>query len=857
VSTAIPKPTIPYPGLRPFDEADHLLFFGRTEQSNELLTRLESAAFVAVVGSSGSGKSSLVRAGLLPLVREGFLFGTEAWKIAVARPGHEPYQRLARKLAAFREGVTPEEVLAWLRRSDDGLLEAVDKLCGDKKTHLLLVIDQFEELFGFRRLGYQGAAVQNCVSREEASAFVAMLLATARKAERRLRVMLTMRSDFVGDCEVFLGLPQAVSQSQFLVPRLTRSQMEAAITGPSRIRRAGFAPFEFQEGLVNTLINEAGDRPDQLPLLQHALMRTWKASDRRQLTEGDYDRAGHIRMSLSKDADEAFQSLDDVSQQLARRLFLLLCDVSAESQFTRRRPVAQEVLDVAQVSDCATLERVVRVFQDNDRNFLLPPRREPITPATVLDVSHESLLRQWEQLRKWRDAETKSAQQYRRLRDELDSNTKFLSDTHLAQAQEWVQTERPNDPWARRYDSADSAETGRLPQCLALIARSEAERERRLQAERAAVEAETRRAREAEAAAERFQRRTAAAVAACVVATICLGVAVKSLVDARRASVIAKKAEGTARKSEEKSIRQNEKYLWQFAVLARDDADMPPVKSSHLFLRSADALGRIPKPSLTDRQAIVRNGDAASFLDRPLIRSWVHDGSILGCQFSRDESRMLTWSDDKTARLWDVTKPEAIQTFRHENWVLGAQFSRDESRVLTWSYDKTARLWDVTKPKAIQTFHHEDAVQGVQFSRDESRVLTWSDDNTARLWDVTKPEAILNLQHDGAVNWAQFSQDESRVLTCSSDGTAKVWDVTDSLAVLSPAERVLELEVRSSTTLDEQLNLRTLSFAEWQKKAKSPAYREIEKKLAARPARRTPAPAPPPSTPHELLRNAQ
>ena len=122
---------------------------------------------------------------------------------------------------------------------------------------------------------------------------------------------------------------------------------------------------------------------------------------------------------------------------------------------------------------------------------------------------------------------------------------------------------------------------------------------------------------------------------------------------------------------------------------------------------------------------------------------------------------------------------------------------------------------------------------------------------------MTKPEAILNLQHDGAVNSVQFSQDESRVLTCSSDWTSKVWDVTDPLAVLSPAERILEFEVRHATTLDEQLNLRTLSFAEWQTKAKSPAYREIEKKLAARPARRTPAPAPPPSTPHELLRNAQ
>src|SRR5262245_61568750 len=199
--------------------------------------RLEDSAFVAVVGSSGSGKSSLVRAGLLPLLRGGFLFGTDDWKIAVVRPGHEPYQRLARKLAAFREDIPQDDVLTWLRRSDDGLLQAVNQLCGNHKTHVLVVIDQFEELFGFRRAGGSVRSLQNCASRDEASAFVAMLLAAARKVGQRLRVMITMRSDFVGDCEVFLELPQAVSQSQFLVPRLTRSQMEAAITGPSQIRQ--------------------------------------------------------------------------------------------------------------------------------------------------------------------------------------------------------------------------------------------------------------------------------------------------------------------------------------------------------------------------------------------------------------------------------------------------------------------------------------------------------------------------------------------------------------------------------------------------------------------------------------------
>jgi WD40 repeat protein len=794
---------IPYPGLRPFDEADHRLFFGRDEQSNELLMRLEDSAFVAVVGSSGSGKSSLVRAGLLPLLRDGFLFETDAWKIAVARPRHEPYERLARKLAALREGVEPAEVLAWLRRSDDGLLGAVNQLCGDEETHVLVVIDQFEELFGFRRAGNLGPAAPNCASREEASAFVAMLLAAARKAGRRLRVMLTMRSDFVGDCEVFLGLPQAISQSQFLVPRLTRSQMEVAITGPSQIRRAEFQPFDFEEGLVNTLINEAGDRPDQLPLLQHALMRTWKLSDRKRLTEADYNKAGRIEMSLSNDADDAYRSLDLDGQELARRLFLLLCDVSMEGQFTRRRPLAQEVLEVAQLKDCVWLERVVRVFQDEDRNFLLPPRLEPITPATVLDVSHESLLRQWRQLREWLEVESKSAQQYRRLLAEVDNGTRFLTDTHLAQAREWAASQRPNPHWARRYDGAASAETSRLPPCLELIARSEEELERRLQAERAAVEEETRRARmaeaaakreqalqqekaeieaqrarDAEAASERFQRRTAAAVAACVVAVIGFGVAIKNLVDAKRATNQAEKARALERQSQADAQRQNDKHFWQFAILARDTKEPDAFKASHLFLRGADALGRITKPFPADRQAILRNGIAASFLDRPLLRSWVHDDAVTGWQFSDDKLWALTWSQDNMARLWDATKPEAVQTFYHAGPVRGAQFSHDASRVLTWSEDKTARLWDVTKPEAIQTFRDVNMISGAQFSRNSLQFLTWSDDKTARLWNVTKSEVVRTFRHEHWVGGAQFSHDASHLVTWCADRTVRLWDLT-------------------------------------------------------------------------------
>ena len=256
----------PYPGLRPFEAADHRRFFGREKQVNAMLGQLEDHRFLAVVGSSGSGKSSLVRAGLLPVLDEGFLAGTTDWLQLVIRPGHEPYRRLAKALAReasaradtpavpagkFGHLVTP--ITTTLQNSEQGLLDALAELAVPEGLHVLVVVDQFEELFAFRRTD---ARRDDVASRDLAAAFVRMLLSCAATPRRPLWVVITMRSDFIGDCEAFLGLPEAVSRSQFLVPRLDRTQMREAIERPGRLTEVAFAPFSFEDGLVNRILNE-------------------------------------------------------------------------------------------------------------------------------------------------------------------------------------------------------------------------------------------------------------------------------------------------------------------------------------------------------------------------------------------------------------------------------------------------------------------------------------------------------------------------------------------------------------------------------------------------------------------------
>jgi hypothetical protein len=468
---------VPYPGLRPFEEADEPVFFGRESQISAILRQLEDHQFVAVVGSSGSGKSSLVRAGLLPALREGFLFGVTDWVVPIIKPGHAPYQHLATALCQLedtlqrpvsasaernKKALSVDEALtmATLQKSDCGLINALHDAGLPEERYVMVVVDQFEEIFSFRR----ATAVnrEEVTSRDEAAAFVNMLLRSCEDPKNRIWVVLTMRSDFIGHCEAFLGLPEAVSRSQFLVPRLDRKQMEDAITRPGEVKIAAFHPFSFQQDLVNRIVNDAGDRPDQLPMMQHTLMRTWKRAAGRnetdaglKLTLDDYQQVGGIEEALSKHADEAWAKIKDDPKkvQIARSLFLLLCDVSPDGQITRRRPRVKEVIAVtaASIGDVA---KVIQEFQEDDRNFLLPPLGQALTPDTYIDVSHEALLRRWHLFSDWLVEEREAAAELRRLVDRMKVDVplqaKELDRIALPQKDNLVLRE-----WAKRYVTAD------------------------------------------------------------------------------------------------------------------------------------------------------------------------------------------------------------------------------------------------------------------------------------------------------------------------------------------------------------------------------------------------------------------
>jgi cell division septum initiation protein DivIVA len=410
MSTAgvVARPTLnPFPGLRPFCEEEARLFFGRDEQVTTLLHRLEHTRFLAVLGTSGSGKSSLVHAGLLPILRSGFtLRGRSSWRIAVMRPGKEP-------LLTLEEAVADTDVLGpheWmhstLTASSHGLVEATRRAALDEDEGLLLVVDQFEELFRFPR--------DNARRLELAATFVNLLLEAVAQ-EPRIWVVLTMRSDFLGECAQLRGLPEALNGNQFLVPRMTRDELREAIEGPLVTRLVHVEP-----ALVERLLNDAGDDPDHLPLIQHALMRLWDDWARERtgpIGLRHYENIGTIDEALRKHATEvsfelqfAIPPAKPIDALTLKRVFQRLTDRRAGSQDTRRPCPAQELAGVAGV-DLATIGAIFAAFSAEGRTFLFSDDR-PLRPDSVVDITHESLIRLWFQLDAW-------------MREEVDAATEF------------------------------------------------------------------------------------------------------------------------------------------------------------------------------------------------------------------------------------------------------------------------------------------------------------------------------------------------------------------------------------------------------------------------------------------------
>lgn len=445
----------PFPGLRPFEPDEDYLFFGREHQTDELLKRLRTTRFLSILGRSGSGKSSLVRSGLIPSLHGGAMARAGShWRVAIMRPGEDPIGNLAAALTAeeaLGAGADADLTRAFfettLRASRLGLLECVRQSHVD--GNVLVLVDQFEEIFRYK-------SSRRASGGDEAAAFVKLLLAV-RESELPVYIAITMRSDFIGDCMEFGTLPEVVNEGIYLVPRMTREELRLAITGPVAVGGATIAPR-----LVSRLLNDVGDDPDQLPILQHALMRTWErwqSSHRRDepLDLRHYEDIGTLHEALSRHAEEAFGELDALGQLIAEKMFKALTDKASDPRGVRRPAPVREICAVAN-ANLAEVTRVAESFRRAGRSFLMPPGDVTLEESSILDIAHESLMRIWERLSHWADDEARSGQLYLDVAQAAQRHEQGLialwRDPELQFALTWREKEQPTPEWAERYDSS-------------------------------------------------------------------------------------------------------------------------------------------------------------------------------------------------------------------------------------------------------------------------------------------------------------------------------------------------------------------------------------------------------------------
>ncbi|MBR9997605.1 MAG: High-affnity carbon uptake protein Hat/HatR [Cyclobacteriaceae bacterium] len=452
----------PFPGLRPFGFDESHLFFGREGQSDDILIKLANNRFVGVIGASGSGKSSLMYCGLIPVLYGGFMTSVGPdWVVISTRPGNSPLENLAESILRLDKNydklpehekhleLTLNNII--LKSSSMGLVDVLKKYAtGQKRSpNFLILIDQFEELFRFLKR-------ENDIETANISAsFVNLLIRTIQQNELPVYVAITMRSDYIGDCAQFPDLTQIINSSHYLIPQMTRDQQKMAIEGPIAVGGG-----KITRRLTQQLLNDVGNRPDQLPILQHALMRTWdywvhNREEGEPIDLRHYIAVGRLEEALSQHANETYSELNKNEREVCEVIFKSLTEKGRDNYGIRRPAKISELAKIANVHEKEII-KVVEKFRQPGRSILMPPAQMPLRSDTIIEISHESLMRIWDRLKNWVDEEFESAQMYRRLSDAAAmyqvGRTGLWRPPDLQLALNWQKKQIPSRAWAQRYN---------------------------------------------------------------------------------------------------------------------------------------------------------------------------------------------------------------------------------------------------------------------------------------------------------------------------------------------------------------------------------------------------------------------
>lgn len=803
----------PFPGLRPFESSENHLFFGRDDQSHELLRKLRRNRFVAVVGTSGSGKSSLVRAGLLPALHGGFMTQAgSSWRIAVFRPGHDPIGKMARALDAPEvfgakkvEEIDRATIIeTTLLRGDLGLVETTRQARLPSQENVLIVVDQFEELFRFKQVS------QSDQRGDEASAFVTLLLEATKSETVPIYVVLTMRSDFLGECSQFRDLPEAMNEGQYLIPRMTRDQRRAAIAGPVAVGGGDIAPR-----LVQQLLNDVGDNPDQLPILQHALMRTWDhwSRDRRDAEPIDlehYESIGSMNQALSFHADEAYEELPDArSKKIAEILFKTLSERGPDNREIRRPTKLGHICAIAEASE-KEMAIVIDTFRSQGRSFLMPPSDVALNQDTLLDVSHESLIRNWDLLKKWVDEEAQSAQIYRRLAETAmlyrEDKAGHWRDPDLQIALNWREQVNPNESWAQLYHPEFDSAIEFLEESKAKrdheVTEIEAARQRELQQAQALVKEQSKAAKRLRVTLVLLTIVVLAGVLAVVTFTqrqIALKNAATAEMERLRAEQGKVKADSAAAAfaslfTEADSLQkiaitaaEAEKLQRQLAIAARDSAgierERAQIQATLAEIRESEAIAARDSALKSQRQvqavALAINSQRLQQLGNNTASALLALESYRFDELSGGQFRNQVY-DALRKSLNALTENRGGPTILQAptDLITAMDFNPLSSQVAVGGADGTVQLMgfdEVTQSRLLGK--HRGVVTATAFSRGGDILASGGADYLVKLWNLegSSVDPVDLSEHENRISSIAFSPNGDGLVSGSIDGAVLFW----------------------------------------------------------------------------------
>jgi len=733
-----PVPTpVPYKGLVRFEAGDAGLFFGRERLVAQLVARLVTARFLAVLGASGSGKSSLVRAGLLPTLAAGALPGSDTWVPLVLAPGPEPLAALADRLAPLLPGTDPAALVARLE-AGPGILDqlAAEALAGRPATaRLLLVVDQFEEVF------------TACRDDQVRRAFVDLLVTAAGSRDGRCVVAMALRADFYGRCATHPELAAELADSQLLVGPMTDQELRRAVLEPAR--RVGCV---VEPGLPETILEDVAAEPGALPLVSTALLETWERRRGRSLTLSAYAETGGVRGAVARLADGVYDGFDPAEQATARAAFLRLTEPGEGADDLRRRARREEL------GDDPVTERVLGV---------LVARRLVIADEGTVEVAHEALLREWPRLRAWLEEDREGRRLHR----------------HLGEATaDWE---------AHNHDPEQLYRGARLAAALDWAKAHTPDLNRRerqfLDASRAHQERQLRRAR----------RTTAVLAGLLVVALIAGGLALVARSNADRQAVLARStglaAQASARRESEPDLalllavegHRLDDSIQTRAGLLDTLGQSPQLAALHQGYGELTSVALSPDETTLAARTVDGYLRLWDFRSRAAKTPPIDTGQDKGdVTFSPDGRLLATSSDDGTVRLWDTARGTPVgAVMRHQpGGAASVRFSPDSRRLVSTGFeDRSARLWAVPSGAALARIRVDDlGTQFATFSPDGRTLVVvteWAAD--VALVDVASGRVTGRLRlpnPDTGLGGATISPDGSTIAAGGLDGRIYLWD---------------------------------------------------------------------------------